>query len=714
MLIRAHLVSSASALGSPVTTSEWLNNMSQLKLTKFSHLSVRYQFVILMMVLASALIVFYSAVTYYNEKVIYAEESTDELKRISQVLENDYLALIKSGLPSTGMELIRKWKLFPVLEHAELKDITGRSILSYSKSGAPNHNIQGLEPNKLKIVGDLFFYEDIVRRHEQKVGIVSYAISSENYQELLTRLTQLIVISIPVALTFAIFLSLWLKNIFVFPLQHLMTTIKDITQAEDYSIKIAIEPADKSEFAALGQHFNALLQRISKTLKEVEQSNANAQELAYYDELTGLANRRLLTEHMEYILDIAKREQRHGALLFIDLDNFKTLNDSRGHAAGDDLLKQVAESLKKIFRTSDTIARLGGDEFVILSGHLEVSEEDVINQVHSFMLRLKHVLGEKFVVQGESYHLTASVGITTFPSMAAIPEVLMKQADTAMYRAKEAGRDGYRFYQPEMQAVADARLKMETELRFALNFDELELYYQPQVDEFGRILGAEALLRWYRKDGSSISPSDFIPVAEMTGLIIPIGEWVIKEAFGQLSQWEKEGVAPDFRLSINISPDQFHQENFVVHTQKLLNESGVSAHNVTLEVTEGITIRDINATISKMEILTNLGFKISMDDFGTGYSSLTYLKKLPLGELKVDQSFVRDLHFDKSDAEIAATIIAMAKNLNLDVVAEGVEEESQLTFLSRHGCFVFQGYYFYKPMPAKDFNELLFGNVVVL
>ena len=688
--------------------------MSQLKITKFSHLPVRYQFVILMMVLASALIIFYSAVTYYTEKVIYAEESTDELKRISQVLENDYSELIKSNFPSVGMELIRKWKLFPVLEHAELKDVTGRSILSYSKSGGPHHDIQVLEPNKLKIVGDLFFYEDTIELQGEKIGAVIYAISSKNYEELLAELIQLIIISIPIALTFAIFLSLWLQNIFVLPLQRLMATIKDITQADDYSRRIAIEPSDKSEFAALGQDFNALLQRISKTLKEIEQSNTNAQELAYYDELTGLANRRLLTEHMEYILDISKREKRHGALLFIDLDNFKTLNDSRGHAAGDDLLKQVAESLKEVFRAADTIARLGGDEFVILSGSLEDSEEDVINQVHSFMLRLKHVLGEKFVVQGESYHLTASVGITTFPSMADIPEVLMKQADAAMYRAKEAGRDGYRFYQPEMQAVADTRLKIETDLRLALNSDELNLFYQPQVDEFGRILGAEALLRWFKKDGTTISPGDFIPVAEMTGLILPIGEWVVKEAFGQLSKWEKEGVAPGFRLSINISPYQFHQENFVERTKTMLNESGVSANNVTLEVTEGITIRDINATISKMEILTDLGFKISMDDFGTGYSSLTYLKKLPLSELKVDQSFVRDLHIDKSDAEIAATIIAMAKNLNLDVVAEGVEEESQLTFLSRHGCLVFQGYYFYKPMPAKDFDKLLFGNVVVL
>ncbi|KXJ46959.1 MAG: EAL domain-containing protein [Cycloclasticus sp.] len=668
----------------------------------------------LMMILASALVCFYSAFTYYNEKAEYAEEAANELKTISQVLENDYAALIMMGLPSASIELMRKWKSFPIIQHVDLKDANGKPILHFSKLADPHVDIQTDKPHQIRVVDDLFLYEDIVKFQGEKVGVVSYAISNQKYEVLLSELTQLIVLSIPVALTFAIFLSLWLQSIFVFPLQRLIATIKGITQAQTYSKSIVIDESDKSEFASLGRHFNALLERMNKTLKEVEKSKTDAQGLAYYDELTGLANRRLLTEHMEYILDISKREHRHGALLFIDLDNFKTLNDSRGHAAGDDLLKQVAESLKQVFRAADTIARLGGDEFVILSGHLEDSEEDVINQIHSLMLKLRHVLGEKFIVQGESYHLTASVGITTFPSMAVSPEILMKQADTAMYRAKEAGRDGYRFYQPDMQAVADARLQMETDLRFALTANELELFYQPQVDEFGRILGAEALLRWFKVDGTSISPADFIPVAEMTGLILPIGEWVIKEALGQLKKWKIAGVASDFRLSINISPYQFHQENFVESTKHLLNESGVSANNVTLEVTEGITIKDIQSTINKMEKLTSLGFKISMDDFGTGYSSLTYLKKLPLSELKVDQSFVRDLHIDQSDAEIAATIIAMAKNLNLDVVAEGVEEESQLTFLSQHGCLVFQGYYFYKPMPAKEFDDLLFGNVIVL
>ena len=673
-----------------------------------------------MMTLASLMIAFYSIFTYFNEKEEYLSELGNEIKVISRVLENDYARLLMIGLPSESIELLNKWKQFPIIEHVDLKEMSGQSILHYSKLDQPHqtfHNIkpqETLEANQLDRVGHLFFYKDIVEFNGEEVGVVSYVISNKKYDALVGELTKRIAISILIALALAVFLSLWLQKIFVAPLKRLMIRIKKIADDQLYSKTLSINENDKSELASLAKHFNVLLQRMDKTLTEVENSKVLAQELAYYDDLTGLANRRLLTEHMEYVLDIATRENQHGALLFIDLDNFKTLNDSRGHAAGDELLKKVAESLKKVFRSTDTIARLGGDEFVILSGHLEDSEEAVINQVHSLMLKLRHVLSEKFVVLGESYHLTASIGITTFPNMADNIEMLMKQADTAMYCAKEAGRDGYHFYQPEMQAIADSRLQMETDLRHAIATGELELFYQPQVDEFGRILGVEALLRWFKKDGSMVSPADFIPIAEMTGLILPVGEWVIKEAFKQLAIWQRGDISPSFRVSINISPYQFHQNDFVQDIKGLLNESGALASHVTLEMTEGITIKDIQSTIDKMEKLSDMGFKLSMDDFGTGYSSLMYLKKLPLNELKVDQSFVRDLETDRSDAEIAATIIAMAKNLKLEVVAEGVEDEAQLAFLTHHGCLVFQGYYFYKPMRVADLTELMFGHAVIL
>ena len=675
---------------------------------------IRYQFIVLMMLMATVLVFGYSLFTYSNAKVEYGEESRNELIVISRALNNDYAKLLLMGLPSTSIEVRHKWESFPMIKHADLADLQNNSVLHFSRGGMSHESIKISNNDNFVISDDIIQFHSKVIYQSKQIGVVRYIVSNARYQQLIDKLFQRLLISIPFALVLSVLLSIWLQKIFILPLQRLMRGINAIVEKQDYSAVIDIHPKDNSEFALLGKEFNVLLKRVGTTLQRVEDSKAYAQELAYYDELTKLPNRRLLNERMEYILDVAKREERYGALLFIDLDHFKTLNDSRGHAAGDELLKMVSERLEKVFRAEDTIARLGGDEFVILSGHLEPSEEAVVNQIHSLMLKLRYVLSANFKVEGESYRLTASVGVTTFPGMAKDTSELLKQADGAMYQAKEAGRDGYRFYEPIMQEVADARLQMENDLRQAIEKKQFELYYQPQVDEYGRILGAEALLRWKKNDDHFVSPADFIPVAQQTGLILPVGGWVMEEGFQQLAKWQTLGVDDKFRLSINISPYQFHQDDFVEKTQMLLKESNVSADHITLEVTEGITISDLDTTIVKMKTLTEIGFQISMDDFGTGYSSLTYLKKLPLAELKVDQSFVRDLHTDKSDAEIAATIIAMAKNLNLEVVAEGVEEESQLRFLSRSGCKIFQGYYFHRPMSVKDIDELLFDNLVVL
>jgi len=684
------------------------------KMSMLRFLSIRYQFISLMMVLAVTLILVYTAVLYFLERERYIAVSVQEIEVLSQVLESDYAELILLTSPSSNRKIVHKWRSFQNILQADLELASGESILHFSKSDA-KHEAALLSVNESSSANNrpLQFNYPVMLAGQQ-VGLVRYIVSTEYHQALLSKLINSLLVSIPIVLLLAIGLSFYLQRVFVSPLRDLIVSISTIVERQDYAKNIRVDHRDRSEFAGLSRSFNALLKRVQNSLHEAKKSQAYAQELANYDELTGLANRRLLIEHMEYMLDLASRDKRHGALLFIDLDNFKTLNDSRGHAAGDDLLKQVAVSLKSIFRKEDTVARLGGDEFVILSGRLEGSEEAVANQVHSLMLKLRHVLSEIFIVQGEVYHLTASVGITTFPGLANSSSELMKQADTAMYQAKEAGRDGYRFYQPQMQAAADARLHIERALRHAINAGEFELFYQPQVDEFGRILGAEALLRWFKTGGEMVSPADFIPVAELTGLILPIGDWVIRRGFMQLKQWIDEGVDDSFSVSINISPLQFQQDAFVANIKNLLHEIDVPARSITLEVTEGIAINDIQSTVDKMNGLRDIGFNVSMDDFGTGYSSLTYLKRLPLNELKIDQSFVRDLDVDKADAELVATIVAMAKNLNLEVVAEGVEKDSQLRFLCRHGCTVFQGYYFYKPMCAEELSKLLLGNLIII
>ena len=629
------------------------------------------------------------------------------------MLENDYVELISFASLSLSREVIHKWQSFPSILHAGLESTLASPVLNFTKNNSEHEAVELGANESFAMVNEQMQFKKPVMSAGKQVGWMRYVVSTHYQGELWNELQETLLISIPFVLLLAVCLVTYLQRIVLNPLQYLIAKLATIVEQKNYNESIAVNNSDAGEFASLSRSVNSLLARVQKSIDLANESEAYAKEMANYDELTGLANRRLLTEHMEYILDVASRENRHGALLFIDLDNFKTLNDSRGHAAGDALLKQVAISLKKFFRKEDTVARLGGDEFVILSGRLEDSEEDAANQVHSLMQKLRSVLSKSFTVEGEVYQLTASVGVSTFPKLARTPSELIKQADTAMYRAKEAGRDTYRFYQPEMQAAADTRLKMESELRQAISAEEFELFYQPQVDEFGRVLGAEALLRWFKDDGM-ISPADFIPVAELTGLILPIGDWVLKNGFMQLKQWFDEGADPNFSLSINISPLQFYQDTFVSNVKNLLSEAGVPAKNITLEVTEGVAIKDIQATIDKMHVLKDIGFKVSMDDFGTGYSSLTYLKKLPLNELKIDQSFVRDLDVDKDDAELAATIISMAKNLHLDVVAEGVETESQLRFLCRHECAVFQGYYFHKPMRPAELTELLSGNLIIL
>jgi len=686
----------------------------KFRVVKLKFSSIRRQFLLLMLLLMVVMVTAYSLVAHVIKDAQNVSAAKQEIETLTHALEHDYAEIIALASPKSSQKMIYKWRSFPSILQAGLEDSLAKPVLSFAKESNTDESVKLGANERFSVNNEKLFFKLPIMQAGRQIGSVTYIVLTDYHKNIWGELKSTLVISIPLALLLVACLISYLQRVVVTPLERLIDRLATIVEQQDYRAIVDVDAVDCSEFASLGRSFNALLARVQQSILSANEAEAQARELSKYDALTGLANRRLLVERMEYVLQIAIREKKHGALLFIDLDNFKTLNDSRGHAAGDDLLKKVAANLKKVFRKEDTVARLGGDEFVILSGRLEDSEKAAANQVESLILKLQDILSESFTVQGELYQLTASVGITTFPHLANTPADLMKQADTAMYRAKEAGRDTYRFYQPAMQAAADARLTMERELRHAIKNEEFELFYQPQVDEFGRILGAEALLRWF-KAGGMVSPADFIPVAEVTGLILPIGDRVLKQGFTQLKQWLDDGlVEPSFSLSINISPLQFHQDTFVEDVKRLLQETGVLAKNVTLEVTEGIAIKDILPTVEKMQALNAVGFKVSMDDFGTGYSSLTYLKKLPLSELKIDQSFVRDLDVDKADAELVATIIAMAKNLHLEVVAEGVETEGQLRFLCRHGCTTFQGYYFHKPMASTGLTELLSGNLIII
>jgi diguanylate cyclase (GGDEF)-like protein len=431
------------------------------------------------------------------------------------------------------------------------------------------------------------------------------------------------------------------------------------------------------------------------------------EHLAFYDPLTGLPNRRLLLDRLQHALAASARHDNHGAVLFIDLDNFKTLNDSMGHNVGDLLLVEVANRLQACVREGDTVARLGGDEFVVILGDLDEESALAAAQTEAVADKMLTAIRQPYLLRDYEYHNSTSIGISLFRNQETTVDELLKRADTAMYQAKSAGRNTLRFYDPVMQAALEARIALENDLRRALADNQLALYYQTQVDHAGNVFGAEVLIRWRHPQRGLISPLDFIPLAEETGLILPIGQWVLETACAQLKIWEDAPHTRDLQLAVNVSARQFHQPDFVELVQQTLLHHAVNPDKLKLELTESLVLDNIEDTIVKMQALRQVGVRFSMDDFGTGYSSLSYLTRLPLHQLKIDQSFVRNIGTKATDAVIVQTIIGMADNLGMEVIAEGVETEGQRAFLEQHGCHLCQGFLFGEPVPINVFEASL-------
>jgi diguanylate cyclase (GGDEF)-like protein/PAS domain S-box-containing protein len=451
----------------------------------------------------------------------------------------------------------------------------------------------------------------------------------------------------------------------------------------------------------------------ARDVSELKEAQAQVQHLAYHDSLTNLPNRALLLDRLTQQIALLKRHELRGALLFIDLDHFKHINDSLGHPVGDAVLKRVTARLESSVRQEDTVARLGGDEFVVLISGLEGKRSKVLQQVRDLAEKLRHLLAEPMLLDGHQLQVTPSIGIALIPDHGDNPSDLLKRADIALYRAKDSGRNCIQLFRNTMQKAASERLRLENDLRLALARGEFELHFQPQVDaRNNQIIGAEALLRWIHPNLGTQSPALFIHVLEESGLILEVGGWVLAEACHACAQLYEQGMvnAAQFSLCVNISPRQFRQNDFVERVESSLASSHLPPHMLKLEITEGIVIQNIDDTIAKMNRLKRLGVTFAMDDFGTGYSSLTYLKRLPVNVLKIDQSFVRDSTVDANDAEIIRAIIAMARSLGLDMIAEGVEQTDQLEFLQQQGCHHYQGYLFSKPVPLKQFHQLLLDN----
>jgi diguanylate cyclase (GGDEF)-like protein/PAS domain S-box-containing protein len=452
-------------------------------------------------------------------------------------------------------------------------------------------------------------------------------------------------------------------------------------------------------------NYVATLTDITKSMKAADE----IKYLAFYDPLTHLPNRRLLLDRLQQALVSTNRSEKLGALLFIDLDNFKALNDTLGHDIGDLLLQQVAQRLESSVREGDTVARLGGDEFVVMLEDLSEHSLEAAAMAETVGNKILTALNQQYQLGKHANHSTPSIGATLFNKQSSTDE-LMKQADIAMYQSKKAGRNTLRFFDQDMQFLVDARMSLETDLRKAIFNRQFRLFYQIQVDKTRQPLGAEALIRWIHPERGLISPAEFIHIAEETGLIQPIGLWVLDAACAQLKTWQNEEHTCNLILSVNVSAKQFHHGEFPNQVKAVVESYGINPTLLKLELTESMMLGNIEATIATMTSLKDFGVGFSMDDFGTGYSSLQYLKRLPLTQLKIDQSFVRDITSDKNDSAIVTTIIAMANSLNLDVIAEGVETEEQQEILHRNGCFHYQGYLFGKPVPIDEFETSIRKN----
>lgn len=487
------------------------------------------------------------------------------------------------------------------------------------------------------------------------------------------------------------------------PIEMILNRMSHVQNNGDYSVRMEVERSD--ELGKIMHQFNHMVANIELRGQELVEKNKEIEKHAFYDPLTELPNRRLLSEQLKHEIQAACRSKQLGAVFYIDLDNFKTINDSLGHDTGDSLLKEVAIKIKENLRESDLCARIGGDEFLAVLPNLSAQPNRAADQALSVAEHLRHVLTSPLQIGERTIYSSASIGISIFGGNTESAQDILKQADMAMYAAKNTGRDCTHFFSATMQEEAINRLNLEEALRESLMtpWQHFELHYQVQVDRAGQTVGAEALIRWHHPKRGLVPPNEFIPLAEITGLIIPLGNWVIEAACKQLSIWQQQGKK--LTIAVNVSCNQFLSDGFAEFVENQLARYDINPLSLEIEITESLILDDKDKAIAVMSKLKDLGVTFSIDDFGTGYSSLQYLTTLPISKLKIDQSFVRDIAVDEHDAAVVKTIIQMTQNLGLEVLAEGVETDFEHRFLLSNGCGLFQGYLFSKPIEADSFEK---------
>ena len=521
---------------------------------------------------------------------------------------------------------------------------------------------------------------------------------------------------------FAIIITVILDRGILLRFQELSNDIRKIGEGKDLSVRLKRQNID-DELTDVSNEINGMLgalersqlflsksesalkkaiEKLQDEVLEHEKTQEQIKYIAYHDTLTGLPNRNLLNELLVHSITLAERNNKCMAVLFLDIDGFKMINDSKGHGMGDQILQEVAERLLKTLRKSDVIARHGGDEFIVI-----IEELDNCSGVELIANKIINCFQEPFHLENQDYFLTTSVGVAVYPADGQTPDMLIKNADIAMYKAKENGKNQYLFCTPVMKDVANETMELSTNLYRAIEKNELELYYQPQLScHNNQIMGVEALIRWRHPVMGLISPAKFIPIAEKTGLILPIGEWVLRTACQQNKKWQEQGL-PKIRMGVNLSLRQFHNNDLLNLVESVLKETKLAPQYLELEITETIAMKEKSYIINTLNAFRQIGVSIAIDDFGTEYSSLSYLKHLPVDRLKVAMQFIRGIGIDHKDEALAKGIIVLAKSIGMNVIAEGVETKEQLEFLKNHNCDEIQGYYFFKPLIEAEITKLL-------
>jgi len=703
-----------------------------------NNISIRHKLTLIIMIISTVTLVIASFAFLTSDRLYSQKNVSDSLGIMADMIAANSAAAILFGDPAAASETLGFLKLQNNIEAGVIYDVDNGIFAIYHK---PGMSAQLPDPgpraeNVLFRGNYVELFSDIIYQGE-KIGAVYLRSDMRAIHDRLVWFLVIVAAVLLVSLLVAYSLSAQMQHIITAPLFRLSAIARRISTEKNYSLRAGGEGRD--ELGSLIVDFNIMLEeiqardeklkthqeeleaRVAQRTRELERANielASSKEQAesvakrmqfhaHHDSLTGLPNRVLLNDRIKTELAHARREQSILALLFLDLDRFKIINDSLGHATGDQLLRIISRRVKDCVREGDTVARLGGDEFMVLLPRIaSASDAGRISN------KIIDSLTEPVSCNGHDLHITTSVGISIYPFDGTDAETLVRNADISMYRAKELGRNKAVYYTAELNAGSRKQLVLETNLRKALERNELKLFYQPKIDiALNTIVGVEALLRWQRPGMGYISPKDFIPIAEESGLITPIGEWVLHTAFRQLREWHDAGFT-DLTMAVNLSSVQLARTGFENILESALVDSGINPALAELEVTENVAMKNMESAAATLYKLKKMGVSIAMDDFGTGYSSLGYLRSLPIDTVKIDQSFVRDIPDNMEDVLIAQAIIAMASSLNMALVVEGIETVRQLNFFKQQGCRIVQGYLFSKPVEAEAILDMLRAQTV--